>query len=186
MICIQSCMILLVTSEASHVHQTQKHIMQHDLDIHLNTHSLSETIQSFWFYSVPNIVRLRAHTSKVAFLQALMTQWYWNWCRPSEQRCSMDSQFIFSAAIFQDVESVGHFSTYLSVKADFSQNVIAETWKNNIWRQSHFKKRYFIWFQLTHYPFLHEDIPFIFYIIKSRYFVLSHMCQNVPVQRFQK
>lgn len=157
MICIQSYMILLVTSEASHVHQTQKHIMQHDLDIHLNTHSLSETIQSFWFYSVPTIVRLRAHTSKVAFLQALMTQWYWNWCRPvlkeSEQCCSMDSQFSFSAAIFQDLASVGHFSMYLTVKADFSQNGIAETWKNNIWRQSHFNKRYLILFQLTHYLF---------------------------------
>lgn len=41
--------------------QTKKNEIQHDLDIHLNTYSVSETIQSMCFYSLPIIVRLRAH-----------------------------------------------------------------------------------------------------------------------------
>lgn len=90
----------------------------------------------FVFYTVPIIVRLRAHTSKVAFLQALMTQWYWKRYRPvCEQFCSTDSQFIFSAAVFQDVRFVGHSSTYLTVKFDFSHNVIAMILKKSFDKQ---------------------------------------------------
>lgn len=74
---------------------------------------------------IPNIVRFGAHTSKVSFIQALMTQWYWKRCllEGCEQFCLMASQFIFLAAISHDFESVGHRSRGRTVPADSLQVV---------------------------------------------------------------
>lgn len=81
---------------------------------------------------VPNMVLFGAHTSKVAFIQALITQWYWKWCLPEQQFCFIDSQFMFLAAIFHDSESVGHRLTYRIVAADSSQKVNDDTFNNNL------------------------------------------------------
>lgn len=118
--------------------QTKKNEIQHDLDIHLNTYSVSETIQSMCFYSLPIIVLLRAHmhfqsgippTIDDAMLLKTISPGLW----AIEQLCSIYSQFIFSAAIFQDVKSVGYFSTYLTVDFDFSHNVMAKILKKYFW-----------------------------------------------------
>lgn len=62
-----------------------------------------------------------------------MTQWYWNWCcAVLEQFCSMESQFIFLAAISQDMMSVGHFATTLIFVADSSQKVNDEPFYQTI------------------------------------------------------
>lgn len=64
MTCFQICMASASNySEAlaTTSRQTNKNEIQHDLDIHLNTYSVSETIQSMCFYSLPIKVRLRAH-----------------------------------------------------------------------------------------------------------------------------
>lgn len=75
-------------------------------------------------YYIPKMVRFKAQTSKRAFLNSLMTQWYWNWCcAVLEQLCTMESQFILLAAICQDLMSVGHFETTLIFVADSSQKV---------------------------------------------------------------
>lgn len=84
-----------------------------------------------YVYIVPNMVLLGAQTSKVAFIQALITQWYWKWCLPEEHLCFMDSQFMSFAAIFHESKSVGHRLTYRIVLADSSQKVNDETFKNN-------------------------------------------------------
>lgn len=80
---------------------------------------------------IPNMVRLGAHTSKVAFIQALITQWYWKWClfEDCEQFCLMASQFMFLAAIPHDSESVGHRSTVRTVLADSMQDDKHDTFK---------------------------------------------------------
>lgn len=80
---------------------------------------------------IPNMVLLGAHTSKVTFIQALMTQWYWKWClfEDCEQFCLMASQFMFLAAIFHDSESVGHRLTICTVLADSSHDDNADTFK---------------------------------------------------------
>lgn len=84
------------------------------------------------------MVRLGAHTSKVAFIQALITQWYWKLCWPlvikfCEQFCFTSSQFIFLAAFSHDFKSPGHLSTYRTVLADSLQDVNAFTfwWRGN-------------------------------------------------------
>lgn len=75
-------------------------------------------------YYIPNIVRFSAQTSNRAFPNPLMTQWYWNWCcLELEQFCFIVSQFIFLAAISQDLVSVGHFETHLIFVADSLQKV---------------------------------------------------------------
>lgn len=87
-----------------------------------------------FFIVLPKIVRFSAHTSRVAFLQTLITQWYWNtyrWLFDAvllEQFCWIESQFLFLAAMVHSLAFVGHSSTYLIVSTEASQNVKADAW----------------------------------------------------------
>lgn len=83
-------------------------------------------------YSLPNMVRFGAHTSKVTFIQVLITQWYWKRWSPLllivwKQLLSMESHFILLAAFFHDDKSDGHRVTTLNVMADSLQAVKADT-----------------------------------------------------------